>query len=260
MLFRSISAASPLGGIGDALFWLTLVPITAGITSNMAIEGNIIAPLIFLIVFHAALFACRFGLMNWAYKMGTSAIDSLTSNMQAFTRAAAIMGCFVVGALTVNMGGTQINLNIPNGTTRSVAAHTVVVSNEEAENFADLAIDTEEAEAGTLGMTDMDGAALKAADADGNEVECGIVDLGNGMSSVTYGEVTESPVSFSVASTLDTVMPKLVPLALVLLLYFLFAKKNFTPIKGIVLMLIIGILGALPLNEWLGITWWTGLW
>ncbi len=63
-----ISAASPLGGIGDALFWLTLVPITAGITSNMAIEGNIIAPLIFLIVFHAALFACRFGLMppRWA--------------------------------------------------------------------------------------------------------------------------------------------------------------------------------------------------
>ena len=35
--------------------------------------------------------------------------------------------------------------------------------------------------------------------------------------------------------------PKLVPLALVMLLYFLFAKKNFTPIKGIVLMLVIGI-------------------
>ena len=109
-------------------------------------------------------------------------------------------------------------------------------------------------------MTDEAGNALKAADADGNVVECGIVDLGNGMSSVTYGEVTVTPVSFSVASTLDTVMPKLVPLALVMLLYFLFAKKNFTPIKGIVLMLVIGILGALPLNEWLGITWWTGLW
>ena len=254
-----ISAASPLGGIGDALFWLTLVPITAGITSNMAIEGNIIAPLIFLVVFHAALFACRSGLMNWAFKMGTFAIDSLTSNMQAFTRAAAIMGCFVVGALTVNMGGTQINLNIPNGTTRGLAAHTVVVSNEEAENF-DLAIDTETAEPGSLGMTAEDGTALKAADADGNAVDCGIVDLGNGMSSVTYAEVTETPVSFSVASTLDTVMPKLVPLALVMLLYFLFAKKNFTPIKGIALMLVIGILGALPLNEWLGLTWWTGLW
>lgn len=36
-----ISAAGPLGGIGDALFWLTLVPITAGLTANMAMEGRL---------------------------------------------------------------------------------------------------------------------------------------------------------------------------------------------------------------------------
>ena len=142
------------------------------------------------------------------------------------------------------MGATQINLTIPNGTTRGLVAHTVVVSNEEAENFADLAVDTDTAEAGTIAMTDTEGAALTASDADGNAVETGIVDLGNGMSSVTYGEVTETAVSYSVASTLDSVLPKLVPLALVLLLYFLFAKKNFTPIKGIVLLLVIGILGS----------------
>ena len=33
-----VAAMGPLGGIGDALFWFTLVPITAGITSNMATE------------------------------------------------------------------------------------------------------------------------------------------------------------------------------------------------------------------------------
>lgn len=245
-----ISAASPLGGIGDALFWLTLVPITAGITSNMAIEGNIAAPFIFLLIFNLAQAACRFGLMKWAYKVGTGAIDALTANMQAFTRAASILGVFVVGALTVTMGGTQINLTIPNGTTRGLVAHTVVVNNEDAENFANLdGIDTEEAEPGTLALTDVDGAALTAVDGE-NTVECGIVDLGNGMSSVTYGEVTESEVSYSVASTLDTVLPKLVPLALVLMLYFLFAKHNFTPIKGIVLLLIIGLLGAGPFGLW----------
>ena len=245
-----ISAASPLGGIGDALFWLTLVPITAGITSNMAIEGNIAAPFIFLLIFNLAQAACRFGLMKWAYKVGTGAIDALTANMQAFTRAASILGVFVVGALTVTMGGTQINLTIPNGTTRSLVAHTVVVNNEDAENFASLkGIDTEEAEPGTLAMTDVDGNPLKAVDGE-NAVDCGIVDLGNGMSSVTYGEVTETEVSYSVASTLDTVLPKLVPLALVLMLYFLFAKHNFTPIKGIVLLLIIGLLGAGPFGLW----------
>ena len=240
-----ISAASPLGGIGDALFWLTLVPITAGITSNMAIDGSIAAPIIFLVIFNIAQAACRFGLMNWSYRVGTSAIDALTANMQAFTRAASILGVFVVGALTVTMGATQINLTIPNGTTRGLAATTIVVSNEDAANFTDMeGLDTETAEAGTMGVVDPDGNPLTAADADGNAVETGVVDLGNGMSQVTYGTVTESPVEYSVASTLDSVMPKLVPLALVLLLYFLFAKHNFTPIKGIILLFLIGVLGS----------------
>ena len=163
-----VAAMGPLGGIGDALFWLTLVPITAGITSNMAINGNAAAPIIFLVIFNAVQFALRFWLMNWSYKLGTSAIDALTANMQAFTRAASIMGVFVVGCLVVTMGGTQINLQIPNGTTRGIAAHTVVVSEEEAENFTGLeGIDTETAEAGTMAMTDADGNALTATDADG---------------------------------------------------------------------------------------------
>ena len=240
-----ISAASPLGGIGDALFWLTLVPITAGITSNMAIDGSIAAPIIFLVIFNIAQAACRFGLMNWSYKVGTSAIDALTANMQAFTRAASILGVFVVGALTVTMGATQINLTIPNGTTRGLAATTIVVSDEDAANFTEMeGLDTETAEAGTMGVYDPEGQPLTAADADGNAVQTGVVELGNGMSQVTYGTVTESPVEYSVASTLDSVMPKLVPLALVLLLYFLFAKHNFTPIKGILLLFILGVLGS----------------
>ncbi len=246
-----VAAMGPLGGIGDALFWLTLVPITAGITSNMAINGNAAAPIIFLLIFNVVQFALRFWLMNWSYKLGTSAIDALTANMKAFTRAASIMGVFVVGCLVVTMGGTQINLEIPNGTTRGLSANTVVVSNAEAKNFSDLAgIDTETAEAGTMAMTDEDGNALKATDADGNAVDCGVTDMGNGMSSVTYGTVTESPVTFSVASTLNTIVPKLVPLLLTLLLYFMFAKHNWTPTKGILLLFVLGILGAGPFGLW----------
>ena len=246
-----VSLMGPLGGIGDALFWMTLVPILAGITSQMAIAGNIAGPIIFLLVFNIIQFAIRFGLMNWSYKMGTQAIDALMDNMKAFTRAASIMGVFVVGCLVVTMGGTQINLEIPNGTTRDLSANTVVVSNAEAKNFSDLAgIDTETAEAGTMAMTDEDGNALKATDADGNAVDCGVTDMGNGMSSVTYGTVTESPVTFSVASTLNTIVPKLVPLLLTLLLYFMFAKHNWTPTKGILLLFVLGILGAGPFGLW----------
>ena len=35
-----ISVAAPLGGIGDALFWMTLIPIVAGMTAQMAIDGS----------------------------------------------------------------------------------------------------------------------------------------------------------------------------------------------------------------------------
>ena len=246
-----VAAMGPLGGIGDALFWLTLVPITAGITSNMAINGNAAAPIIFLVIFNAVQFALRFWLMNWSYKLGTGAIDALTANMQAFTRAASIMGVFVVGCLVVTMGGTQINLQIPNGTTRGLAPTTVIVSEKEAENFTGMeGIDTETAEAGTIAMTDEDGNALTATDADGNEVKCGVADLGNGMESVTYATVTEDPVNFSVADTLNTIVPKLVPLMLTLLLYYMFAKHSWTPTKGILLLFVLGILGAGPLGLW----------
>ena len=87
-------------------------------------------------------------------------------------------------------------------------------------------------------------------DADGNEVKCGVADLGNGMESVTYATVTEDPVNFSVADTLNTIVPKLVPLMLTLLLYYMFAKHSWTPTKGILLLFVLGILGAGPLGLW----------
>ena len=45
-----ISTAAPLGGIGDALFWYTLIPITAGMTANMAIDGNMMGPILYFII------------------------------------------------------------------------------------------------------------------------------------------------------------------------------------------------------------------
>lgn len=237
-----VSLMGPLGGIGDALFWMTLVPILAGITSQMAIAGNIAGPIVFLLIFNIIQFAIRFGLMNWSYKMGTQAIDALMDNMKAFTRAASILGVFVVGCLTVTMGGTQIALTIPNGSSESYVAHTVVVSNDEVSDFEVISKNDEGVT--TSGMVDAEGNALESVDAEGNKVVAGATDLGNGMSEITYMEMVETPVTVDFASILDSICPKLIPLALVMLLYYLFAKHNFTPMKGIVLMLVLGIVGG----------------
>ena len=159
-----ISAAGPLGGIGDALFWLTLVPITAGLTANMAMEGQIIGAILFLLIFNVVQFIIRFGLMYWSYGLGTKAVTLLTSNAKEFTRAASILGIFVVGGLIANYGSTTVRLIV--------------------------------------------------------------------------GET-----QINIQSLLDGVLPKLIPLLITLGIYVLI-KKGWTPVRCIILILVVGIVGC----------------
>lgn len=163
-----VAAMGPLGGIGDAIFWFTLVPITAGITANMAISGSLAGPILFLLIFNAVQFGVRYWLMHWSYNLGSKAIDILTKNAKEFTRAASMLGVFIVGALTSNYGATKLGIVIPNG---------------------------------------------------------------------------EAPIN--IQGILDGVLPQMIPLALTLLLYFLLKKKGWKPVTCILLLLVIGIAGAL---------------
>ena len=111
-----ISVAAPLGGIGDALFWYTLVPITAGLTANMAIKGSFLGPILYFVILFVAEMALRYGLMYWAYNLGMKAVSMITEYAQEFTHAASVLGVFVVGALISNYGaGTKLGISIPNG-------------------------------------------------------------------------------------------------------------------------------------------------
>lgn len=224
-----VSAMGPLGGIGDALFWFTLLPITAGITSNMALTGNIAAPFLFLIIFNVAQFLVRFGLMNWSYKMGTEAIGILTANAKEFTRAASILGVFIVGALTCIYGGTTIKTEIANGKTNAAVPVTAVVANDQVKAYEKYLYKTDANGAITTDL--QDGAS--------------VVDLENGNSQITFNRNEEKPVMINIQKILDGILPKLIPLSLTLILYHLFSKRKWTPIMGIGLLLVIGILGGL---------------
>lgn len=94
-----VALMGPLGGIGDALFWLTLLPITGGIAASLSSQGNIAGPIMFLIVFNIVHFGLRFALMHYGYGTGTRAIASLKEGTKKISRAASIVGLMVVGAL-----------------------------------------------------------------------------------------------------------------------------------------------------------------
>ena len=111
-----ISVAAPLGGIGDALFWYTLVPITAGLTANMAINGSVLGPILYFIILFGVEMALRYGLMYASYNLGMKAVSMMTEYAQEFTHAAYVLGVFVVGALIANYGGgTKLGITIANG-------------------------------------------------------------------------------------------------------------------------------------------------
>lgn len=94
-----VATMGPLGGIGDALFWLTLLPICAGIGASLAMEGSVAGPIIFLLMFNVVHFTLRYGLMHYGYKTGVSAIKSLKKNTKRVSHGASILGLSVVGGL-----------------------------------------------------------------------------------------------------------------------------------------------------------------
>lgn len=106
-----VAAMGPLGGIGDAIFWFTLLPIAAGIGANLSLQGSILGPIIFFVMFNVVHLGLRFGLMHWSYKVGVEGITKLTKNAKEFTRAATILGMIVVGSLIASYVG--INLVTP---------------------------------------------------------------------------------------------------------------------------------------------------
>ena len=110
-----VAAMGPLGGIGDAIFWFALYPIVAGITATMAIDGNMIGVILYFVLIFGFQMVLRFFLMNWSYKLGTSAIGILTKNAKEFTRAASMLGVFIVGALTCNYSNVSLGMVIQNG-------------------------------------------------------------------------------------------------------------------------------------------------
>ena len=80
------------------IFWFTVLPIMAGISSSFALEGNVLGPILFFAVY-VGIFLMRFPLAKAGYELGTTALDSLRESSKKLSRAATILGTTVIGAL-----------------------------------------------------------------------------------------------------------------------------------------------------------------
>jgi len=88
----------PLAGIGDTLFFVIPTTIVGSIASYLALEGNPIALILWI------LFGCvRLGFMRFfvwtGYKEGAKLVGELGNRLKKITQSANILGITVVGAL-----------------------------------------------------------------------------------------------------------------------------------------------------------------
>lgn len=110
-----IAVGAPLGGIGDAMFWLTLLPICGGIGASLALQGSILGAVVFIVLFNVVHLGLRFGLAHYAYRMGVAAIPLIKANTKKVGHAASIVGMTVIGALVATYVRLSTTLEITAG-------------------------------------------------------------------------------------------------------------------------------------------------
>lgn len=158
----------PLSAIGDTVFHATLRVIATAVVIGMASEGNLLGPLLFLLIFNIPQLIVRWWSLKSGYGMGTKLLEQAESSgiMEKITYAASVIGLAAIGAMTAFNVSLSTVLTIPN-----------------------------------------------AAGGDPTQVQ----------------------------ALLDTICPKLLPLALVLVCYWLLGKKRANVIYVLLGLLVIGV-------------------
>lgn len=95
-----VGMMGPLAGVGDPVFWYTVRPILGALGASMAINGDILGPILFFILWNLIRIAFLWYTQELGYKAGAAISSDLSSGLlKKVTRGAAMMGMFVLGAL-----------------------------------------------------------------------------------------------------------------------------------------------------------------
>lgn len=106
-----VALMGPLSGLGDSFFWGTLRVIATGIGTSLALQGNILGPILFLLIFNIPAILARYYGLYLGYNIGASFIEKVqkTGLMDRLSYGASVLGLGVVGAMVA----TMVTLNMP---------------------------------------------------------------------------------------------------------------------------------------------------
>lgn len=116
-----VSLMGPLAGIGDTLVWTLLPTILGSIAGYMALEGNPVGTILWLLT-NIVFIALRTQLMWIGYREGTKLITKFGSKIAQITDAASVLGLTVVGALAATVVTAKTPLAFQMGEVNMAAA------------------------------------------------------------------------------------------------------------------------------------------
>ena len=98
------SLMGPLSGIGDSIFWGTVRLIAAGVAIPLAMQGNILAPFLFLLIYELPSVITRWELLKVGYTSGEKFLkqSSKSGLISKITDLATVVGMMMVGAMTAS--------------------------------------------------------------------------------------------------------------------------------------------------------------
>ncbi|WP_232204476.1 PTS system mannose/fructose/sorbose family transporter subunit IID [Olsenella profusa] len=88
----------PLAGLGDAIFWFTVLPISAGICCSLAQDGSALGPILYIAIWFFMAIS-RIWFAEAGYNVGSKLIENIGTTTKYLTEAAGILGMMVVGGL-----------------------------------------------------------------------------------------------------------------------------------------------------------------
>ena len=111
------SLMGPMAGVGDSFFWGTLKLIAAGVGIALASQGNIMGPILFLLIINIPHFILRYLCLDKGFKYGTQFFKDISSGgiITKITEAATMLGLMVIGGMTAANVYFNLAINVGSG-------------------------------------------------------------------------------------------------------------------------------------------------
>lgn len=113
----------PLAGIGDSMVKFTLIPIFGSIGAAIALEGNVMGPILMFVLYNIINVASKYFFIHWGYAKGTSFLEGNQTQVIIghISNIASVVGLMAVGSLI----STSVKIKI--GTAINVGEQSIAV-------------------------------------------------------------------------------------------------------------------------------------